>query len=145
MKLEDINKDNIYKVPDNYFENFPERLQKRIEESEQQKKVPVIRLRQIINIAAAAVILVFAIYGITKINDNSVSVDQILSEISSEELVNYLLESDMTTDEFLESLDMSVIASKNDPITDEIIPSDPFDEETIDELLDEYEIEMQYL
>jgi hypothetical protein len=145
MKLEDINKDNIFKVPDNYFENFPERLKKRIEETEQQKKVPVIRLRSIINIAAAAVILIFAIYGITKINDNTVSVDQILSEISSEELVNYLVESDMSTDEFLESLDMSIIASTEDPITDEFIPSDPLDEKTIDELLDEYEIEMQYL
>ena len=145
MKLEDINKDNIFKVPDNYFENFPERLQKRIDETEQQKKVPVIRLRPIINIAAAAVILIFAIYGITRINDKSASVDQILSEISSEDLVNYLVESDMSTDEFLENLDMSVIASTEDPITDEFIPSDPLDEETIDELLDEYEIEMQYL
>lgn len=145
MKLEDINKDNIFKVPDNYFENFPERLQKRIEETEQQKKTPVIRLRPIINIAAAAVILMFVVYGITQINDNSTSIDQILSEISSEDLVNYLVESDMSTDEFLESLDMSVIASTEDPITDEFIPSDPLDEETIDELLDEYEIEMQYL
>jgi hypothetical protein len=145
MKLEDINKDNIFKVPDNYFENFPERLRKRIDETEQQKKTPVIRLRTIINMAAAAVILLFAIYGITKIKDNSASVDQILAEISSEELVNYLVESDMSTDEFLESLELSVIASTEDPITDEIIPSDPLDEETIDELLDEYEIEMQYL
>ncbi len=145
MKLEDINKDNIFKVPDNYFENFPERLQKRIEETEERKKTPVIRLRSIINMAAAAVILMFVIYGITQINDNSTSVDQILSEISSEDLVNYLVESDMSTDEFLESLDMSVIASTEDPITDEFIPSDPLDEKIIDELLDEYEIEMQYL
>ena len=145
MKLEDINKDNIFKVPDNYFENFPERLKKRIMEDEQKKKVPVIRLRPIINWAAAAVILIFAIYGITRINDNTASVDQILSEISSEELINYLVESDMSTDEFLENLDMSVIASTEDPLNDEFIPSDPLDEETIDELLDEYEIEMQYL
>jgi hypothetical protein len=145
MKLEDINKDNIFKVPDNYFENFPERLQKRIEETEQQKKTPVIRLRTIINVAAAAIILMFIIYGITQINDNSTSVDQILSEISSDDLVNYLVESDMSTDEFLENLDMSVLASTEDPIIEEFIPSDPLDEETIDELLDEYEIEMQYL
>ena len=145
MKLEDINKDNIFKVPDNYFENFPERLQKRIEETEQQKKTPVIRLRTIINVAAAAIILMFVIYGITLINDNSTSADQILSEISSEDLVNYLVESDMSTDEFLENLDISVLASTEDPIIEEFIPSDPLDEETIDELLDEYEIEMQYL
>lgn len=145
MKLEDLNKDNIFKVPDNYFEDFPDRLRKRIKETEQPKKVPVIRLRTIINIAAAAAILIFAIYGITKINNNTTSVDQLLSEISSEELVNYLVESEMSTDEFLENLDMSMITSTEDPISDEFIPSEPLDEETIDELLDEYEIEMQYL
>ena len=139
------NKDNIFKVPDNYFENFPDRLQKRIEEREKHKKVPVIRLRSIINIAAAAAILIFAIYGITKINDNKTSVDQILSEINSEELVNYLVESEISTDEFLESLDLSIIASSEDPISDEFIPSEPLDDETIDDLLDEYEIEMKYL
>jgi len=145
MKLEDLNKDNIFKVPDNYFENFPDRLQKRIEEKENHKKVPVIRLRSIINMAAAAAILIFAIYGITKINDNKTSVDQLLSEISSEELVNYLVESEISTDEFLESLDVSIIASTEDPISDEFNPSESLDEETIDDLLDEYEIEMQYL
>ncbi len=145
MKLEDLNKDNIFKVPDNYFENFPDRLQKRIKESEKHKKVPIIRLKTIINMAAAAAILIFAIYGITKINDNTTSADQLLSEISTEELINYLVESEMSTDEFLESLDMSLITSTEDPISDEIITSEPLDEETIDELLDEFEIEMQYL
>ncbi len=145
MKLEDLNKDNIFKVPDNYFENFPDRLKKRIEESEKHKKVPIIRLKTIINMAAAAAILIFVIYGITKINDNTTSVDQLLSEISSEELVNYLVESEISTDEFLESLDLSIIASTEDIISDEFIPSEPLDEETIDDLLDEYEIEMQYL
>ena len=140
-----LNKNNIFKVPDNYFENFPDRLQKRIEETEQQKKVPVIRLRTIINIAAAPVIFIFVIYGITKLNDSTTSADQLLSEISTEDLVDFLVESEMSTDEFLESLDMSIIASTEDPISDEFIPSDPLDEDTIDELLDEYEIEMQYL
>ena len=145
MKLEDLNKDNIFKVPDNYFENFPDRLQKRIEDKERQKKVPVIRLRTIVRMAAAAAILIFAIYGINKINDNTTSVDEILSGISTEELVNYLVESEISTDEFLESLDVSILTSTEDPISDEFVPSEPIDEETIDELLDEYEIEMQYL
>ena len=145
MKLEDLNKDNIFKVPDNYFENFPDRLQKRIEDEERQKKVPVIRLRKVIRMAAAAAILIFAIYGINKINDNTTSVDEILSGISTEELVNYLVESEISTDEFLESLDVSILTSTEDPVSDEFVPSEPIDEETIDELLDEYEIEMQYL
>jgi len=145
MKLEDINKDNIFKVPDNYFEDFPDRLQKRIKETEKNNRTPVIHLRRLINIAAAAVILFFAIYGINRLNNKPASVDQLLSDISTEELINYLVESDISTDELLENLDMSIIASNEDSFTDEFMPEDPLDEESIDDLLDEYEIEMQYL
>lgn len=145
MKLEDINKDNVFKVPDNYFEEFPDRLQKRIAESEKNKKTPVIRLKRIVQLAAAAVILFFAIYGINQMNNQPASIDQILSDISTEELINYLVESDMSTEELLEDLDILIIASNEDLISDEIIPDESIDEEVIDEILDEYEIEMQYL
>jgi len=145
MKLEDIHKDNIFKVPDNYFEDFPDRLHKRIAEKEAVRPTPVIRMRTLINIAAAAVILFFVIYGISLLSTRSSSAERILSNISSEELINYLVESDMSTDELLESLDISIIASIDDPLTDELISSDPIDDETIDDLIDEYEIEMEYL
>jgi hypothetical protein len=145
MKLEDINKDNIFKVPDHYFEEFPDRLQKRIAEKEENKPTPVFQLRRIVQLAAAAVILFFAIYGINQLNNRPASIDQILSDISTEELINYLVESDMSTEELLEDLDISIIASNEDPISDEVMPSESINEEIIDEILDEYEIEMQYL
>lgn len=145
MKLEDLNKDNVFKVPDDYFENFPDRMQERIREIKPDKKVRVIRMRTLMNIAAAVAVLVVALIGLTRINKDSASIDQLLSEISTEELVNYLIDSDISTDEFLENLDMSIIASSEEPITDEFMPSESLDEETIDELLDEYEIELEYL
>jgi hypothetical protein len=145
MKLEDINKDHVFKTPENYFEDFPDRLQKRIQETEKDKKVPIIRLRTILNIAAAAAILVFAIFGINQLNNNSKSVDQLLSNVSSEALINYLVESEISADELLENLDASIIALDEYPLSDEIIPSESIDEEALDDLLDEYEIEMEYL
>ena len=145
MKLEDINKDNIFKVPENYFEEFPDRLKERIAETKKIKTAPVISLRRIVQLAAAAVILFFAIYGIKQINNQPATIDQMLADISTEELINYLVESDMSTEELLADLDMSMITFNEDQITDEIITSDPLDEEIIDEILDEYEIEMQYL
>jgi hypothetical protein len=78
-------------------------------------------------------------------NNQPASIDQILSDISTEELINYLVESDMSTEELLEDLDILIIASNEDLISDEIIPDESIDEEIIDEILDEYEIEMQYL
>jgi hypothetical protein len=145
MKLEDINKDNIFKVPDNYFEEFPDRLQQRIAESEKSKATPVIPIKRFIQVAAAAVILFFAIYGIMQVNNQPASIDQILSDISTEELIDYLVESDISTEELLADLDISILTSDEDPIEDEVIPTEPIDEMIIDEILDEYEIEMQYL
>jgi hypothetical protein len=145
MKLDDINKKNIFKVPDNYFEDFPDRLQKRIAETKKEKQVPVIRLRTIINIAAAAVILIFAVYGVNQFRNQPNSVDQLLSDISSDEMINFLVESEISVDEFLENLDISIIASDEYSFSEELFPSESIDEETIDNLLDEYEIEMQYL
>jgi len=144
MKLEDIHKKNVFKVPDNYFEDFPGRLQKRIESEETSRKTPVFRLRTLINIAAAAAVLIFIAYGIIRINSVS-SVDRLLSDISTEELINYLLDSDISTEELLEDLDMSIIAYGEDPLNDELMSPDSIDDDTIDELLDEYEIEMEYL
>ena len=145
MKLEDINKDSIFKVPENYFEEFPDKLQERIAETRKGKAIPIIPLRRIVQFAAAAVILFFAIYGLIKINDQPATIDQMLSEISTEELINYLVESDMSTEELLADIDISIITSNEDPINDEVITTDPIDEKIIDEILDEYEIEMQYL
>ena len=145
MKLEDINKDNIFKVPENYFEEFPDRLKERIAETKKSKATPIIPLRRVVQMAAAAVILFFAIYGIKQINDQPATIDQMLSDISTEELINYLVESDISTEELLADLDISIITSDEDPITDEVMPTESFDEEVIDEILEEYEIEMQYL
>jgi hypothetical protein len=145
MKLEDTHKDNIFKVPDNYFEDFPGRLQKRIAGEEAARKTLSIRIRPLISVAAAAVILVFVAYGITRLSNRLSPVDRILSNVSTEELINYLVESEISTEEFLESIDIAVISSSEDPFDEDFISSEPIDDETIDELLDEYEIEMEYL
>jgi hypothetical protein len=55
------------------------------------------------------------------------------------------VESDISTEELLEDLDISIIASNDDLMSDEIMPDASIDEEVIDEILDEYDIEMQYL
>lgn len=143
MKLEDIHKENIFKVPDNYFEDLPGRLEQRI--AEDRKSIKLIPVRKIINWAAAAAILVFGLYGITRLGDQPLTVDQILSEVPTEELIDYLVESDMSTEELLENIDISIIANNDDPLPDDLISTEPIDEKTIDELLDEYQIENEYM
>ena len=143
MKLDDIHKDNIFKVPENYFGDFPGRLEKRI--AEDRKITRIVPIRKIVNWAAAAVILLFGLYGITRLGDHSLTVDQMLSDIPTEELIDYLVDSDISTEELLENLDISIIANNDYPVSDDLISTDPIDEETIDNLLDEYEIENEYM
>lgn len=143
MKLDDIHKENIFKVPDNYFEDFPERLGKRL--SEDRRSLKIVPIRKIINWAAAAAILLFGLYGITRLGDQSLTVDQILADVPTEELIDYLVDSDISTEELLENLDISIIANNDYPLSDDLISTDPLDEETIDDLLDEYQIENEYM
>lgn len=145
MKLEDVNKDNIFKVPEGYFEEFPDRLRKKIDDAGHSRRIPVIRIQPIIHMVAAAVILMFVIYGIRQLGQQSNTADQLLSNISTEELINYLEETDISAEELLESLDVSLITLEDFSGGDDLFPSETIDDETIDDLLNEYEIELQYL
>ena len=61
MKLEDINKENIFKVPENYFKEFPGRLDKKMKEDKSPKSVPVFTIQNVLKMAAAAVFIIFTI------------------------------------------------------------------------------------
>jgi len=144
MKLEDIKKKNIYTVPDKYFDQLPTKIQSRVNE-----KKPVFGIsfkwNLILKVAAPAfaVILILFYFGI---NDNSsnLSADDLLAQVSSEDLIAYLETTDITTDDIIEELDLSTIELdfyNEDPILQDI----DMDEHGLDILYDEYGIESEIL
>ena len=146
MKLEDINKENVFKVPENYFEELPGRLEKRIKEEKSPESIPVFTIQNVLKMAAAAVFIIFAIVGIRQLGNQKLSAPlDILASITTGELVAYLEYSDISTDDLLTTIDWSVIDEDNSWIEDNLIPDNELDDEFIDQILNEYEIEMEYL
>lgn len=144
MKLEDIKRKNIYTVPDRYFDQLPTRIQSRVNE-----KRPVFgmklnwKLAMKIAAPALAVVLILFYVGMP-INNSTLSADELLAQVSTEDLIAYLETTDITTDEIIDEVDFTNIDldfDDNGPIMQDMEMTD----EEIDMLLDEYGIDGELL
>ncbi len=144
MKLEDIKKKNIYSVPDKYFDQLPTRIQARVND-----KKPVsgwsLNWSFFFKIAtpAVAVVLIFFYFN-TSTNFHNQSAEEILAQVSTEDLIAYLEATDITTDEILEELDLTDIEldfMDEDPIMKGI----EIDDQDMDLLFDLYGIDSEIL
>lgn len=98
-KLENIPKKNIYKVPEGYFDQLPMVLQARIE-ALQPKAQPKPWLQYSFRYALPMVILAAATIFLFKPRQSEV--EKLLASVSTTELVAYLQETTLTTEDLLE-------------------------------------------
>lgn len=96
-KLEDIPKKEIFDVPEGYFEDLPGKIQKRIAGREERPAF-IFALRY----ALPAIVLVAI--GMLWYNNGSedTSAESILASVQTEDLVAFLNDDDLTTEELLE-------------------------------------------
>ena len=146
MNLEDIKKKNIYSVPDNYFDQLPMRIQARIND-----KKPVfgfsLNWSMVLKVAvpAVAVVLIVFYFGIHS-NNSQLSPDQILAQVSTEDLIAYIQTTDITTDEIIEEIDFTGIDLEFYEIEqDPLIQDMELNQENIDALMDEFGIDNEIL
>lgn len=137
MKLDENHKKNIYKVPEGYFEKLPQQIQARIaEENKSTSWQPVLVLRY-----AVPVILLIAVaiyFGISYYPQAVVQPEDLLAEVSTQEIVDYLAESDITTEELIDEFrnDEEIILNENNGL--DALELD-LNEADFDELLNEYD------
>lgn len=98
-KLEDIPKKQIFTVADDYFEKLPGVIQSRVANPERK---PVLFYALQFGLPAIAVVIITFFWLFPQGNDTSV--EGILSSIETEQLVAYLSETDMTTEELLDDV-----------------------------------------
>lgn len=140
MKLEDINKTNIHKVPDGYFEELPQIIQARVNHGKPHRQRLVIASLQYA--LPVLLLLVVAIYWVLYTpTEPTVSAEELLAQVSTDELINYLDDSDMTTDEILANVDLGSLddiefESSDTQLLDGIDVSD----NDLDSYLDDFEI-----
>jgi hypothetical protein len=100
-KLEDIPKKQVFDVPEGYFEKLTSTIQARVAEKESRRAITLLSLPAVIRYALPALVLVAV--GIFWFQNNASQTDaeSILASVSTEDLVAYLNDSEISTDELM--------------------------------------------
>ena len=107
ITLDQISKKNFQQVPEGYFDQLPSMIQTKIDE-ESKVKTPVFTVGfnwQTASIAAA-VVLILVFSGVFNTVDSSRSVEDILAEVSVDDIIDYLDYSEISTIEIVAELDI---------------------------------------
>lgn len=107
MKLDDIPKKNLFQVPDEYFEQLPGRIQSRVQGRQRQGAFysrPVLRYA-LATFLVAAVAFAWVWRGAG--GSDAESPETILASLATGDLIAYLDEAEVTTDELLDELPLN--------------------------------------
>ncbi len=138
-KLDDIPKKNVFSTPDGYFDNLPGIIQARIAKKEKVHS-PVgtfsMALRYAIPVLAIGIVLFFVFRQTDEMTSNP---ERLLAEVSAEELTNYLVDSDFSTEELLDMVDLDVVDIN--ALNEEIL-TPGIDDEMLQEYADDLILEL---
>lgn len=130
IDIESLKRKNIHDVPDGYFDELPLRIQTRIsDEQESQKPVFISRMQLTWSLTAAIVIFVIGWIVYPTNETDFGSPEQLLAEIESEYLIEYLYEENISTEEILASVDETFLLDEMTEIESESLDGDFSDEE----------------
>lgn len=103
-KLEDIPKKNIFEVPDGYFEKLPGVIQSRVTNRER-KSMPAFNFALRFAVPVLVAMAIAAVFWLSRAETNA-NAQSILASVQTEDLVAYLSETDFTTDELLDYVEL---------------------------------------
>lgn len=135
-KLEDIPKRDIFKVPDGYFETLPSIIQARVAKKES-SWAPLFQasLKYALPILAIAVGIFWLMPATKATNDT----EQLLASIHATDLIEYIQESEMNTEELLENIDLEQVNADSLYLFDSEMPLSEID---LDEIVSDLETEL---
>ncbi len=103
-KLEDISKRNIFEVPDGYFDKLPSKIQARIEQNQPERSAFSV-FSFSLRYAMPALVIGLAVYLIWP--KTTSKGEDLLASVSTEHLVAFLNETDMSTEDLLEAANLN--------------------------------------
>jgi len=131
-------KKHPFTVPDGYFDQLTRDIQARVSEKPATRWMPAPALRWSLAGVAAAIIVAIVVWMPGK---NEASPEEMLAEVSDEDLIAYLETMSIEEDELIEMV-------PEESVDDILLIEEPLDnleleDEDIDELLKEYELESE--
>jgi hypothetical protein len=137
MKLEDLPKKEIFDVPEGYFEKLPGTIQARIAEDKQRESRPALRYAFQYALPLVILVTIGLVWFENTSSPNQSPAELLLAEIQTEDLVTYLDDTDMTTDELLENAALDATDAEE---IEQAVYSLDLDDETLDILSDEIDL-----
>lgn len=133
-KLENIPKNEIFSVPDGYFDTLPGKIQARISKETPAREQRFVFRYKLQYVLPVIVLLAAGIYWFAGTNQTS-DPETLLASVQTEALMAYLNESDLTTEDILETIefntsDLDAIESEVYELNLEALPL----EEVIDDI-----------
>jgi len=111
-KLEDIPKKQVFSVPAGYFDKLPLAIQSRIEAKEHtawSNPFLAFSLKYALPVVLLTVVSVFMYQS----QNNNADAEVLLADVSSEALIQYLQEVDVSTDELLAEANLTTLEAEN--------------------------------
>jgi hypothetical protein len=137
-KLDDIPKKNVFNTPEGYFDKLPGIIQSRIAEKQPERSSAgafALVLRYAVPVLAIGVVLFF----VFRQSNSMTSPEELLANVSTEELTTYLVDSEFTTEELLDIVELDDLDI--DALNDEVLSQD-FDNDVLQEYADEFLLEL---
>ncbi len=138
IRLDDIEKKTPFEVPEGYFDNLTVDIQARISEQATSKWVMKPELKWALR-GAFVILLVLTTVFFPK--SEIQSTEQLLAQVDDQELINYLESMELSDEQLALTLDESNL----DELLDESYDDLELSEEDLDDLLIDYEYELDNL
>jgi|GEM_PF-2832063 len=143
IKLEDLNKPQVFtKPPEGYFDRLPGIIQCKTAHKSSGSGYQVVWIRALKLVPAAAVLALIVFYsGLFSRQDAVPGFDALLSEVSSEDIILYLQELEISNDEILEEVDLAALSPEFENIEDPLLNNLEIEDESLIQLYEEYNLQ----
>ncbi|MFY0626675.1 MAG: hypothetical protein JXR07_10280 [Reichenbachiella sp.] len=140
--IEKLPKSNLFKVPEQYFEELPTKIQEQITTPSQSSIFFDYKMQWIGSLTAAAIIIFVGIWFYP--NTNIQEVD-LLADISSSEIIDYLDYEDISTYEIAYVIDVETLLSEGEPNNYIDLSEEQLSDEELESIYTEYDFSTDIL
>lgn len=105
-KLENIPKQETFSVPEGYFENLPAKIQARVSSAKPEAETSFIFRYKLQYVLPAVFFVAFGVFWFTDTRQ-SADVASMLASIETEDIVTYLNNTEITTEDLLENVEFN--------------------------------------
>ena len=137
-RLEDINKRQVFtKPPDGYFDKLPGIIQAQTANKPSERPLLYwVRAMKLVP-AVAAIVLIVLYSGLLNYDQSVPGLDEVLSEVTSEDIIKYLENMELTNEEILEEVDLMALSLEFEDMEDPLIENLDIEDETWMQLYDD--------